>query len=120
MDCIFIIGGVEVDNGKIIRDYPLKNGKDNTLKQFFERFYIVPKDWILTEEQRKFLDKNSCYISDPVMAEGKDGYIVRRRGKKLNNEQVEKIKNDTGSYRAKAKKYNLSIGTISKIMNDKY
>ena len=43
-----------------------------------------------------------------------------RRGKKLNNEQVEKIKNDTGSYRAKAKKYNLSIGTISKIMNDKY
>lgn len=30
------------------------------------------------------------------------------------------IKNDTGSCRAKAKKYNLSVGTISKIMNDKY
>ena len=30
------------------------------------------------------------------------------------------IKNDTGSCRAKAKKSNLSVGTISKIMNDKY
>ena len=46
--------------------------------------------------------------------------MVQRRGKKLTKEQVEKIKNDTGSYRAKAKKYKLSLGTISKIMNDKY
>ena len=30
------------------------------------------------------------------------------------------IKNDTGSCRAKANKYNLSVCTISKIMNDKY
>ena len=38
----------------------------------------------------------------------------------LSAEQVEQIKNDTGSYRAKARKYKLSLGTISKIMNDKY
>ena len=45
---------------------------------------------------------------------------VFRKGKKLSAEQVKQIKNDTGSYRAKAKKYKLSLGTISKIMNDKY
>ena len=36
------------------------------------------------------------------------------------NKEVEKIKNDIGSYRSKAKKYKVSIGTISKIMNNKY
>lgn len=73
-----------------------------------------------TEEERKFLEKYSCYISNPIIASGKNGYIVFRKGKKLSAEQVEQIKNDTGSYRSKAKKYNLSVSTISKIMNDKY
>lgn len=100
--------------------YSLTNGKDNTVKQFVDRFYIIPRDKNFTEQQRKFLEENSCYISDPEIASGKNGYIVQRRGKKLTNEQVSAIKNDTGSYRAKAKKYNLSLGTISKIMNDKY
>lgn len=100
--------------------YSLTNGKDNTIKQFVERFYIVPKDMDFTEEERNFLEKYSCYIVDPIIAAGKNGYIVQRKGKKLTKEQVKKIKNDTGSYRAKAKKYNLSLGTISKIMNDKY
>nr|UVX54047.1 MAG: Mitochondrial ribosomal protein subunit L20 [Bacteriophage sp.] len=54
------------------------------------------------------------------MREGKDGYIVERKGKKLSDEQVEQIKNDTGSYKAKAEKYKVSVGTISKIMNDQY
>ena len=100
--------------------YSLTNGKDNTVKQFVDRFYIIPRDKNFTEQQRKFLEENSCYISDPEIASGKNGYIVQRRGKKLTNEQVSAIKNDTGSYRAKVKKYNLSLGTISKIMNDKY
>lgn len=100
--------------------YSLTVGKDNTIKQFVERFYIVPKDMDFTEEEKNFLEKYSCYISNPIIAAGKNGYIVFRKGKKLSAEQVEQIKNDTGSYRAKAKKYNLSLGTISKIMNDKY
>lgn len=109
-----------MDNKREIKTYPLTVGKDNTIKQFVERFYIVPRDLNLTEKQRKFLEAISCHISNPVIAAGKNGYIVQRRGKKLTKEQVEIIKNDTGSYRAKAKKYNLSLGTISKIMNDKY
>lgn len=109
-----------MDNKENIKTYPLTVGKDNTIKQFVDRFYIVPRDSNFTEEERKFLEKNSCHISDPIIAAGKNGYIVQRKGKKLTKEQVKIIKNDTGSYRAKAKKYNLSLGTISKIMNDKY
>lgn len=102
------------------KTYPLTVGKDNTIKQFVDRFYIIPRDMDFTEPQRKFLEENSCYISNHEIASGRNGYIVQRRGKKLTSEQVAIIKNDTGSYRAKAKKYNLSLGTISKIMNDKY
>lgn len=109
-----------MDNKREIKTYPLTVGKDNTIKQFVERFYIVPRDMSFTEEEKNFLEKYSCYISNPIIAAGKNGYIVQRRGKKLTKGQVEIIKNDTGSYRAKAKKYNLSLGTISKIMNDKY
>lgn len=93
---------------------------DNTLKQFFDRFYVIPKDLKWSDEELKFLEEYSFELSDPRVREGKDGYIVERKGKKLSAEQVEHIKNDTGSYRAKAKKYNLSLGTISKIMNDQY
>lgn len=114
------IGGIEMDNKKERETYSLTVGKDNTIKQFVERFYILPRDNSFTEEQRKFLEENSCYISNPIIAAGKNGYIVFRKGKKLSAEQVEQIKNDTASYRAKAKKYKLSLGTISKIMNDKY
>lgn len=109
-----------MDNKRERETYSLTVGKDNTIKQFVERFYILPRDNSFTEEQRKFLEENSCYISNPIIAAGKNGYIVFRKGKKLSAEQVEQIKNDTGSYRAKAKKYNLSVGTISKIMNNKY
>lgn len=76
--------------------------------------------FFIINEQQKFLDEYSCYIVDPDIAAEKNCYIVQRKGKKLTKEQVEIIKNDTGSCRAKAKKYNLSVGTISKIMNDKY
>lgn len=109
-----------MDNKRERETYSLTVGKDNTIKQFVERFYILPRDNSFTEEQRKFLEENSCYISNPIIAAGKNGYIVFRKGKKLSAEQVEQIKNDTGSYRVKAKKYKLSLGTISKIMNNKY
>lgn len=100
--------------------YSLTIAGDNTFKQFMNRFYVIPKELKFTDEQQKFLDEYSCYIVDPDIAAGKNCYIVQRKGKKLTKEQVETIKNDTGSCRAKAKKYNLSVGTISKIMNDKY
>lgn len=51
----------------------------------------------------------------------KTRYIVRqKRGKKLNAEQIEEIKNAKGSMRDKARKYNIIVGTVCKIMNDKY
>ena len=100
--------------------YELTVGKDNTIKQFVERFYIIPRDLKFTKEERMFLEENSCYISDPDIAAGRNGYIVQRPGKKLTKEQVEQIKNDVGSQRAKAKKYGVSVGTINKIMNNKY
>ncbi len=96
---------------------------DNTLKQFFDRFYVLPKDpnecpW--TEEQRTFLETKSLKLSGELERIGKDGYIVTRKKKKFKPEEVEKIKNEPGSYREKAKKYNVSVGTIYKIMKDKY
>lgn len=89
---------------------------------------LVPHYWIIenclvninTDEELKFLQSLEFELTDPRIRAGKDGYIVERKGKKLRREEVEKIKNDTGSYREKAEKYNISKGTISKIMNYKY
>ena len=88
---------IDEENDEVIYDLVLEG--DNTLKTFFERFFVIPKDLNYTDEELKFLRSLEFELSD---------------------EEVEIIKNDIGSYRAKAKKYNLSVGTISKIMNDKY
>lgn len=109
---------IDEENDEVIYDLVLEG--DNTLKTFFERFFVIPKDLNYTDEELKFLRSLEFELSDPRVRAGKDGYIVERKGKKLSAEEVEIIKNDTGSYRAKAKKYKLSLGTISKIMNDKY
>lgn len=100
--------------------YDLILEDDNTLKTFFERFYVIPKDIALTDEERKFLDSKGVYLIGPGTKEGKNGYIVFRKSKKLSQEQVQQIKNDNRSYRIIAKEYNVSAGTISKIKNDKY
>ena len=109
---------IDEENDEVIYDLVLEG--DNTLKTFFERFFVIPKDLNYTDEELKFLRSLEFELSDPRVRAGKDGYIVERKGKRLSAEEVEIIKNDTGSYRAKAKKYKLSLGTISKIMNDKY
>lgn len=96
----------------------LKN--DKTLKQFFDRFYVLAKDIDCSQEQRDFLEKNKLMLRGEDIINGKNGYIVERSAKKLTKEQVEIIKNDIGGQREKAKKYNVSVGTINKIMNDKY
>lgn len=100
--------------------YSLVLENDKTLKQFFERFYVLPKDIKYSKKDRDFLEENTFVLRGEDVINGKNGYIVERPGKKLTREQVEIIKNDTGSQRAKAKKYNVSVGTINKIMNNKY
>ncbi|WP_195949272.1 hypothetical protein [Clostridium saudiense] len=106
-----------MEEGKVY-SVVLKN--DKTLKQFFERFYVLPKDIKYSKEKREFLEENKFVLSGEDVINGKNGYIVERPGKKLTRDQVEIIKKDTGSQRAKAKKYNVSVGTINKIMNNKY
>lgn len=103
--------------------YKMVLDNDKTVKQFFDRFYVLPKkpigyEW--TENQIKFLEKYSLELIEELERIGKDGYIVTRKKKKFKPEEVERIKNEPGSYREKAKKYNVSLGTIYKIMRDKY
>ena len=54
------------------------------------------------------------------MANGENGYLVFTREKIISPKDVEIIKNDTGTQREKAQGYGVSVGTINKIMNDKY
>lgn len=101
--------------------YSITLENDKTLKQFFERFYVLPKEGHEWEEaHRKFLEENKLVLKGDDLINGKNGYIVERPSKKLTKEQVEIIKNDIGTQREKAKKYGVSVGTINKIMNDKY
>lgn len=62
---LFIINehrGIEMDNKREIKTYPLTVGKDNTIKQFVERFYIVPRDMSFTEEEKNFREIFLLYI----------------------------------------------------------
>lgn len=100
---------------------------EKTLKEFFDNYYIIPKDITFingidyeedeVEEFLKELSINDCYDEQTL----KNACIVPRKiGKKLSLEQVEQIKNDKRNYRALAKDYNISLGTISKIKNNIY
>lgn len=100
--------------------YDLTLPGDNTLKQFFDRFYVIPKGLKFTDTELKFLKERSFELTDPRVKAGKDGYIVERKGKKFTPEEVQAIKNEPGTYREKAKKYGVSPATIYKIMKDKY
>lgn len=103
--------------------YPVVLENDKSLKQFMDRFYVLarePKGYDYTEQEKSFLEKYCLELTDPKEKEGKDGFIVYRKKKKFKPEEVKKIKSEPGSYREKAKKYNVSLGTIYKIMRDKY
>ena len=111
-------GGVFVGKEKI---YKLTVKGDNTLKTFFDRFYILPKEgkeW--GNSEKTFLEQNKLVLSNEKVANGENGYIVFTKEKLLTPEDVAIIKNDIGTQREKAKRYGLSVGTINKIMNDKY
>lgn len=112
-----------MNNEKETSKYKMVLEHDKTVKQFFDRFYVLPKEpesYQWTESERKFLELHSLELIDELERIGKDGYIVTRRKKKFKPEEVEKIKNEPGSYRAKAKKYKVSLTTMYKIMRDKY
>lgn len=100
--------------------YSLVLPNDNTLRQFFSRFHVIPKGLDFTEEELKILNKYSFELTDPRVKAGKDGYIVERKQKIFTPEEVQAIKKESGTYREKAKKYGVSPATIYKIMKDKY
>ncbi|MGL5087580.1 MAG: hypothetical protein ACRC68_17985 [Clostridium sp.] len=99
-----------------------------TLKTLKKDYYIIRKGIkyhhpiISTEDIEDILkavnEFSNIYCDEEVLGEY---YIVKRKTeKKFNAEEVQAIKIDTGSIREKSLKYKASIGTISKIMNDKY
>ena len=98
-----------------------------TLEELSKEYYLIPKGVKYTinistsdemERVLEVIDQFGDIYDEEYL---KTSYIVRqKRGKKLNAEQIEEIKNAKGSMRDKARKYNISVGTVCKIMNDKY
>lgn len=100
-----------------------------SLKEVSEKYYLIPKGV-------KYYNVNSENVTELVevgletldMFENihdeeylKNSYIVKRKTeKKLSDEEVKKIKESKGSVREKAERFGLSVGTISKINNNKY
>ena len=107
------------------KEYSIVLKDDNSLKQFFDRFYVIPKDFSMfsSSDDIAILEKYQASLSNQLVAEGKNGYIVFRgkKNKKLTPEQVEKIKSDcTSTQRELAFEYGVSNATINKIKNNKY
>lgn len=95
---------------------------DNTLKQFFDRFYVIPKDKAYTNEQLEFLKQKTIHLIHDEVKTGKDGFIVFRGTKKkiLTEEQCNEIRESDLTQMELSKKYKVSIGTINKVKNNKY
>lgn len=103
------------------KEYTITLENDKTLKQFFDRYYVIPKDLEFTEDQRNFLEKKAYAPIAETTKTGKNGYIVFRPSKKITDiEKLEEIKRDHRPVRQIAKDYGVSIATISKIKNNKY
>ena len=100
----------------------LKKKNDNTLKQFFDRFYVIAKDEEYTSDQLEFLKQKTIYPTNDEVREGKDGFIVFRGTKKkiLTEEQCKEIRESDLTQMELSKKYKVSIGTINKVKNNKY
>lgn len=100
-----------------------------SLKEVSEKYYLIPKGvkyynanneniTELVESALEMLDMFELNYNDEEL---KNSYIVKRKSeKKLSDEEVKKIKESKGSVREKAKRFGVSIGTISKINNNKY
>lgn len=108
------------DKNKI---YPIILENDNSLKQLFDRFYVIPKDYSINPDDRLILEKYQAHLVNEFVAAGKNGYIVFRgkKPKKLTDLDVQRIKNDTQlTQRELALKYNVGVAVINKIKNNKY
>lgn len=106
----------------IYSEDPLKKKNDNTLKQFFDRFYVIAKDGEYTSEQIEFLKQKTIYPTNDKVREGRDGFIVFRGTKKkiLTEEQCKEIRESNLTQMELSKIYKVSIGTINKVKNNKY
>lgn len=108
----------------IYSDDPLKKKKnDNTLKQFFNRFYVIPKkDEEYTEDQIEFLKQKTIHLIHDEVKAGRDGFIVfrGRKNKVLTEEQCNEIRESDLTQMELSKKYKVSVGTINKVKNNKY
>lgn len=104
--------------------YSVVKEDDNSLKQFFDRFYVVPKDHVaLTSKDRSIIEKYSIRLLNDGVANGLNGYIVFRgkKPKKLDSGQIAEIWADTVStQRELAFKYGVGVATINKIKKGKY
>ena len=100
-----------------------------SLKEVSEKYYLIPKGVEyentegedITELVKVGLETLDMFELNYDEEDLKNSYIVKRKTeKKLSDEEVKKIKESKGSVREKAKRFNLSVGTISKINNNKY
>lgn len=100
-----------------------------SLKEVSEKYYLIPKgveyynteNINVTEMAEDALETLDLFANIYFKEELENSYIVKRKtGKKLNDKQVKEIKEFKGSVREKAKRFGVSVGTISKINNDKY
>lgn len=101
--------------------YSLREGS-KTLKQFFDRFYCIPKDLKFTKEQLEFLKANAIYPTHEDIKSGRNGYITFRgkKPKRFTEEQCKEIRESNLTQMELSKKYKCSVGTINKIINQKY
>ncbi len=100
-----------------------------SLKEISEKYYLIPKgvkyynanNENITELVESALEMLDMFELNYDEEDLKNSYIVKRKSeKKLSDEEVKKIKESKGSVREKAERFGVSIGTISKINNDKY
>lgn len=108
------------DNNKKI--YKLVLDDDNTLKTFFDRFYVVPKQENYTKEQLEFLKDNAILPLNELVKSGRNGYLCFRgkKSKKVNEQIQQEILNSDLPYRELSKIYKISTGTICKIKKGIY
>lgn len=110
-------------NSKYTYNIILKDNK--SLKQFFERFFVLPKnpkEYKYTKEELNMLKLRTLKPICDEVKQGLNGYIVFRgvKNKKLTEQQVKEIQDSNLSQRKLAEKYKVSVGTINKVKNNKY
>ncbi|EGT3607972.1 hypothetical protein FKF97_16500 [Clostridium perfringens] len=106
-------------------NYSLCDDKDNTIKQFFERHWVIPKNpenYKFSKEEEQFLKKHMVMPISENVLDGKNGYIVfrGRRPRKLTEDMIKQIQSSDLSQRALAKIYNVSVATINKAKKGEY